>query len=177
MRVIRDDNAFNRLFGWEGVPSSDALGDWLRRQGEAEGERHIKRLQSQLFRQGLSTMDIKDNTLDIDASLIESWKQDAAFAYKGFKGYGPIVAPVDGWIAGSLFSAGNTSPAADHLELIHSVLEKMSGNHRIAFFRADSASYQARIFNRCEEEDIRYAVGAGMDPSVKSAIEAIPETP
>jgi len=176
MRVIRDDAALHRLFGWEGVPSSDALGDWLRRQGEAAGEHDIKRLQSQLFRQGLSAMDTKEHTLDIDASLIESWKQDAAFTYKGFKGYDPIVAHVDGWIADSLFRAGNASPAADHVELMHSVLDKMPVHHRIAFFRADSASYQARIFNLCEEENIDYTIGAGMDPSVKSAIEVIPET-
>jgi hypothetical protein len=39
-----------------------------------------------------------------------------------------------------------------------------------ARFRADSASYQAEIFNWCEKNNIKFAVGGRMDSSVKEII-------
>lgn len=173
IRMIKQDNALMALFGWGRIPSSDAIGDWLRRQGGTEGEKHLKQLHSQLFRQGLKASGRHIHTLDIDASVIEAWKQQAAWTYKGFKGYGPIVAHVDGWIAGWLFRAGNASPAAGHMALIQSVKDSLPEGHRIGYFRADSASYQAEMLNHCEQSQISFAIGAGMDPAVKACIAAI----
>jgi hypothetical protein len=41
--------------------------------------------------------------------------------------------------------------------------------------RADSAAYQAAIFNYCEEANKVFAIGADQDAAVKTAIAAIPE--
>ena len=40
--------------------------------------------------------------------------------------------------------------------------------------KADAASYQAEIFNYCEERRIKYAIGAHIDKTVKEAILSIP---
>jgi len=45
---------------------------------------------------------------------------------------------------------------------------------RIGYIRADAASYQAEIFNFCEERKIKYAIGAHIDKAVKEAILSIP---
>ncbi len=37
LRVIRNDTPLCELLGIQGIPSSDAVGDWLRRNGKTEG--------------------------------------------------------------------------------------------------------------------------------------------
>jgi hypothetical protein len=51
----------------------------------------------------------------------------------------------------------------------------MPKEKRIAAVRADSAAYQAGIFNWCEETGKVFAIGADQDAAVKAVIAAIPE--
>ncbi len=51
----------------------------------------------------------------------------------------------------------------------------MPKGKKIAAVRADSAAYQAAIFNWCEETGKVFAIGADQDVAVKAAIKAIPE--
>ena len=50
----------------------------------------------------------------------------------------------------------------------------MPKGKRIGYIRADAASYQAEIFNYCEERGTKYAIGAHIDRAVKEAILSIP---
>jgi hypothetical protein len=47
--------------------------------------------------------------------------------------------------------------------------------NKITAIRADSAAYQAAIFNWCKETGKVFAIGADQDSAVKAAIAAIPE--
>ena len=51
----------------------------------------------------------------------------------------------------------------------------MPKGKKIAAVRADSAAYQAGVFNYCEETGKVFAIGADLDAAVKAAIAAIPE--
>jgi len=51
----------------------------------------------------------------------------------------------------------------------------MPKGKRIAAVRADSAAYQADVFNYCEESHKVFAIGADQDAAVKAVIAAIPE--
>ena len=44
---------------------------------------------------------------------------------------------------------------------------------RIGYIRADAASYQAEIFNYCEQRGTKYAIGAHIDRAVREAILSI----
>ena len=50
----------------------------------------------------------------------------------------------------------------------------MPKGKRIKAVRADSAAYQADVFNYCEETHKVFAIGADQDAVVKAAIAAIP---
>ena len=50
----------------------------------------------------------------------------------------------------------------------------MPKGKKIKAVRADSAAYQAEIFNYCEETGKVFAIGADQDAAVKAAIAAIP---
>jgi hypothetical protein len=52
----------------------------------------------------------------------------------------------------------------------------MPKGKRIVAVRADSAAYQAAIFNWCEVTGKLFAIGADQDAAVKAAIVGIPES-
>ncbi len=51
----------------------------------------------------------------------------------------------------------------------------MPKGKKITAVRADSAAYQAAIFNWCEATGKGFAIGADLDAAVKAAIAAIPD--
>jgi hypothetical protein len=66
--------------------------------------------------------------------------------------------------------SGNAAPAAGTC-----CERNMPKGKKIAAVRADSAAYQAAIFNYCEKTSKVLVTGADQDAAVKTAIAAIPE--
>ena len=52
--------------------------------------------------------------------------------------------------------------------------QRMPWGKKIGYDRADSASYQADLFNQLEEDGVKYAITSDQDKAVKSAIALIP---
>ena len=50
----------------------------------------------------------------------------------------------------------------------------MPGGKRIGYYRGDSASYQAGLFNQLEEDGVKYGITVDQDKAVKSVIALIP---
>ena len=61
------------------------------------------------------------------------------------------------------------------MEFVQACERKMPKGKRIKAVRADSAAYQADVFNYCEETHKVFAIGADQDAAVKAVIAAIPE--
>ena len=74
------------------------------------------------------------------------------------------------------FREGNAAPAAGNLEFLQACERNMPKGKRIVAVRADSAAYQAAIFNWCEVTGKVFAIGADQDAAVKAAIAGIPES-
>jgi len=83
-------------------------------------------------------------------------KKEAEMTYKGFRGYMPIVGHLaeNGLVVYDEFRQGNTTPSARNLEFIKDCERQIPKGKRIEYLRADAASYQAEIFNYCEEQYI-----------------------
>ena len=91
----------------------------------------------------------------------------------------PLVAHVrelSGMVVHEEFREGNAAPAAGHVPFLEACLRRLPKGIRITRLRADSASYQAGVFNLCSEKNIRFAIGADLDPAVRDAIGMIPDT-
>lgn len=179
LRVIRNDAALCELMGIGEIPSSDAVGDWLRRQGRGEGLAGLAAVRRLIVRRVLNLSTITDYTLDIDATQIIAEKEGAKITYKGDKGYMPIVGHLaeNGLVIGEEFRQGNDAPGARNLAFIKYCKAQMPAGHRIRGLRADSATYQAEVINWCEADDkaqVLFAIGADLDAAVKEAIAAIP---
>ena len=177
IREIRDDEGLREILPLEKFPSSDAMGDWLRRMGTSGGLEGLEKVNKRSLKRGMKYDGIKDYTLDIDATGILAEKELAKMTYKGFKGYMPIVGHIaeNGLVLGDEFREGNVPPAARNLEFIKYCERQMPKGKSVKALRSDSAAYQAEIINHCEGNDIKFAIGADLDEAVLGAIRAIPE--
>jgi len=177
MRQIRMDTGLRELLRMDVVPSSDATGDWLRRMGAGAGLCGLGSVNRQIVRRALNRDATDEYTLDIDATQIVAEKRDAKRTYKGEIGYMPMLGVLaeNGLAVGDEFREGNDSPGARNLEFIEYCVSRMPRGKRIAHLRSDSAAYQARIFDWCEQNNASFAVGADLDSAVMEAIARIPE--
>ncbi len=181
LRQVRNDIALRDLLGMDRIPSSDAVGNWLRRVGMSGGLYGLDQVICRVLVRSLRDDGLKSYTLDIDATAIEADKKSANMTYKGFRGYMPMVGHLaeNGLVVFDEFREGNDSPGARNLDFIKACCRRILDGKRIGAFRSDSAAYQAAIFNYCEPENelerIFFAVGADLDPAVVGAIKAIPE--
>lgn len=177
IRTLHADSGLRELLQLA-VPSSDALGDWLRRMGAGTGLAGLARVQRRVVRQILAHRDCREHTLDIDATQIVAEKATARRTYKGELGYMPMVGHLaeTGIVLHDAFREGNVSPGTGNLEFIEACEAQLPKGHRITAVRADSAAYQAAIFNHCETHGQVFAIGADRDQAVMAAIAALPET-
>ncbi len=190
LRMIGRDAGLLSLLGIDAVPSTDAFGRWLRRMGgKGPGlsamERVIDRVVTVLGkrlrrrRRKAGGAPVREVTLDIDGSQIVAEKEKAHWTYKGEKGYMPLVGHVrelSGMVIHEEFREGNVSPGTGHVPFLKDCLRRLPDGVRVTRFRADSASYQAEVFNLCFEKGIRFVVGADLDAAVRAAIGMIPDT-
>ena len=97
--------------------------------------------------------------------------------YKGFRGYNPLLATVDGAeiaLAG-LFRDGNASPASHAMSFLRRCLDALprSVGSRKVFVRADSAWYRHDVMDECDRRGVRFTVTAKMNPAVLRACRGI----
>jgi len=158
-------------------------GSRLRRQGEPDrygrpaGLEALGRVGKLLLRRALKLEKTTSYTLDIDATQIVAEKEAALYTYKGEKGYMPIVGTLaeNGYVVGEEFREGNIAPADGNLGFIRYCNGRVPAGKRVGAVRADSATYQAAVFNWCEERGIKFAIGGRLDTATRAAIAAIPE--
>lgn len=175
IREIREDKGLREILPLEKMPSTDATGDWLRRNGKKGGLEGLERVNRLILKRAMKREKVKAYTLDIDATGIVAEKETAQLTYKGFKGYMPMVGHLaeNGLVVGDEFREGNDAPSSRNLEFLKYCEQQMPNGKKIKAFRADSASYQANIINYCQSNGIAYAIGGDLDEAVKQAISTI----
>ena len=175
IREIRNDEGLREILPLQRIPSPDATGDWLRRNGVNGGLEGLEMVNRRCLKRGLKRDGVKGYTLDIDATGIEAEKALAQMTYKGYQGYMPIVGHLaeNGLVLGDEFREGNESPGAKNLEFIKYCERQLPKGKKIKALRADSASYQAKVINHCQGNGIKFAIGADLDQAVVKEIENI----
>jgi len=162
IRQIRADEGLREILPLKRIPSSDAIGDWLRNMGANGGLPGLEMENRKLLKRAMNHDGIKDYTLDIDATGIEAEKQMAKMTYKGFLGYMPIVGHLaeNSFVVGDESREGTVAPATRNLAFIRHCIRQMPKGKRISALRSDSAAYQAEIINYCERKRIKFVIGA-----------------
>jgi len=161
------------------LPSSSSMSEWLERFHDEETGKERKvgvaiipavtaKLRSLwIVNQCLLSFSQKQSgedtgTLDMDATLIETFKRTALHSYKGFKAYQPLNC----WwsernvMIYSEFRDGNVPAGFEHLRFLKDSLRAAEAvGIKKVYFRADTAAYQQDILLYCGEgKDERYGV-------------------
>ena len=175
------DEAYKLMTGREHYPTSDALGDWLRRKGgkEGEGEKKLMKVDAELVNASTKQSGpsgSRDKTLDVDASVIEADKGDAVYTYKEIRGYQPLLAacPEAGLFINSRFQHGNVNAQGDIKSFIDDSINLVPG--MIKTVRIDSVGYNHFVFNYCFEKRLNFTITADHDVAVMEVVRKIPES-
>ncbi|WP_041279548.1 IS1380 family transposase [Desulfobacula toluolica] len=134
---------------------------------------------------GLNTVNPKKTaTLDMDATLIESSKQNARYCYKGFKSYQPLNTwwYEQGVILHTEFRDGNVPAGFEQLRVFKKSLDCLPENVEKIKLRSDTAGYQHDLLKYCETGEserfgrIEFAIGCDVTRSFKIAVAQVPDS-
>ena len=175
IKEIRLDEALKMLLKIENIPTAGAMTKYLHRHGRA-GELGMHTINKSYLKRFLKSIKKETLILDIDATFIETHKHNTQYSYKGLPGYMPMVGHINGgYVIHTDFREGNEAPASKNLAFIKACTAQLPVGTSFDRFRADSASYQAEIFNHCDKENILFTVSGQKDKSVLYEIDAIKE--
>ena len=116
-------------------------------------------------------------TLDMDATLIETHKEQALYCYKKHKAYQPftIYWAETGLVLHSEFRDGNVPAGHQQLRVLRESLERLPSGVERVLVRSDTAGYQQEFLRYCAEGKdqrfgvIEFAVGVDVTPGFKAA--------
>ena len=125
----------------------------------------------------------KQATLDMDATLIETHKQEALFSYKKYKAYQPLTTY---WAEADLvvhteFRDGNVPAGHEQLRVLRESLEYLPPGIDRVLMRSDTAGYQQELLRYCAEGRdqrfgvIGFAVGVDVTSEFKGAAAQVGE--
>lgn len=124
-------------------------------------------------------------TLDVDATIIESWKREAKLTYEGITGYQPVLAL---WaemnvVVADEFRDGNVPAHQQLLPITQRAFQSLPETVVERYFRGDSACHEQSLIEWLRDEQraagpqgrIGFAVSARMSPALHAEIVATPE--
>jgi len=122
-------------------------------------------------------------TLDIDATLQETHKQQALLCYQGYRAYQPVNVywAQTGLLVRSEFRDGNVPAGHELLRILKEALEALPAGVERVRVRMDSAGYQHDVLrfmatgDEGRREIIEFTVSNDMTPEFREAVRATPQ--
>jgi hypothetical protein len=119
-----------------------------------------------------------DATLDMDATLTATQKEDALFSYERYKAYQPFNV---WWAEQELmlhteFRDGNVPAGFEQLRVLKEALDMLPEGVKNVYLRSDTAGYQHDLLKYCEKTShprfgrIEFAIGCDVTPEFKKAV-------
>ena len=117
-------------------------------------------------------------TLDMDATLVETSKEEALFCYQGYKAYQPLTTywAEQGMVLHSEFRDGNVPAGHEQLRVLKEALALVPQGVAEVQLRSDTAGYQKELLRYCAEGEnqrfgvIEFAVGVDVTPEFRQAV-------
>ncbi len=191
LQKLRQDQGLAVLVGYE-LPAPSTARGWLElcHDEEALAERpkqgsFIPRESSRLaglresVRQSVrayvaATKPTRQVTLDVDAHLVESSKQEALATYEGFRGYQPLLVT---WaetelILADQFRDGNVPAGVGIQALVDEAYDALPRHPEgwVVRVRSDSAAYDQRVLDHWDRRGWKFAVSADLSQQLRQAI-------
>jgi hypothetical protein len=126
----------------------------------------------------------KTATLDMDATLVETYKRESLYCYKKHKAYQPlnVYRFEQGVVLYSEFRDGNVPADCDLLRVFKESLDLVPAGVKKIFLRSDTAGYVIELLQYCAEGKnlrfsvIEFAVGTDVTQEFKKAAAEVEET-
>jgi hypothetical protein len=126
----------------------------------------------------------REATLDTDATLVETQKEDAFFSYKGYKAYQPfnIWWAEQKVVLHTEFRDGNVPAGYEQLRVFKEALDMLPEGVTKVYLRSDTAGYQHDLLRYCEKGGserfgrIEFAIGADVTKEFKKAVGEVEES-
>ena len=126
---------------------------------------------------------LREATLDMDATLVETHKQQALHSYKKYKAYQPLTTY---WaeaelIVHSEFRDGNVPAGYQQLRVLTEALGHLPSGVGKVLLRSDAAGYQHELLRYCAEGRderfgvIEFAVGVDVTPEFRRSVYEVAE--
>lgn len=205
---LREDVGLKKTIGHE-LPSAEAARQFLNafHQGEKIEEAKQRRLPDQtaylpeetppleglggvnrdlVQRFGERCPRQRTATVDQDATITESRKQQALPTYEGWRGYQPMLAvwAETGLVLADQFRDGNVPAQMEPLEVAKRAFAALPDTVKEFYYRGDSACHESDLVNWSRDEQreggprgmIGFAISARMSKALHQAIQAVPES-
>jgi len=125
----------------------------------------------------------REATLDQDASLVETYKQEALHCYRGYKAYQPMTTywSEQDLVAHSEFRDGNVPANYQNLRALQETLGVLPEGVEKVYFRGDTAANQKELLRYCVEGKskrfgvIEFAIGVDVTAEFKRAVAEVEE--
>lgn len=125
----------------------------------------------------------KQATLDMDATLVETQKEEALASYRGYLAYQPLTTywAEQELVVHSEFRDGNVPAGYQQLRVLQEALEHLPAGIEEVMLRSDTAGYQTELLRYCAEGQdprfgvIEFAVGVDVTPEFKKAVGEVRE--
>ena len=205
---LREDPGLSELLGYE-VPSPEAARKFLNQFHEdrlvSEAQQHALTLGeaswipgenaalaglAQVNRDAIGILgrrcvEQKIATVDLDSTIIESWKREAQRSYEGSTGYQPMLAlwaEMDVVLADE-FRDGNVPAIREPLRVARQAFAALPPTVKELYFRGDSACYEHELLTWLRDEKregglqgfIGFAVSAPMRAALAEEMQQTPE--
>lgn len=123
-------------------------------------------------------------TMDMDASIVETSKQDSMWSYKGYQSFQPLSVrwAEQDMMAHSEFRDGNVPASFQNLRVLKETLSVLPKGVKKVYFRSDTAAYQQELLSYCAEGRnerfgiIEFAIGVDITGEFKKAISETEES-
>ncbi|MCC6345200.1 MAG: IS1380 family transposase [Bryobacterales bacterium] len=205
---LREDDGLRQMLGHE-VPSPEAARKFLyqfhdeEKLQQAQSEiplgqvsyipdesgalRALAQVNQELVREiGQRCAEQKIATIDLDATIIESWKKQAKPTYQGGKGYQPMLAV---WaemdlVVADEFRDGNVPAHSSLLPVAKRAFQALPAGVQELYFRGDAACWERELVNWLRDEEgrqgprgrITFGISVRMTPNLKKHILRLPES-
>lgn len=111
----------------------------------------LERINANLVREISTRNSVQCATLDMDATLVETWKEASLFSYKGYKAYQPLNTywAEHGLLLHTEFRDGNVPAGHEQLRVLIKALSLLPEEITTVRLRSDTAGYQHDLMAWC----------------------------